>query len=133
MTPVRSGEDPVTLPAPQPQSPLVEVVEAASVALSSPSASQSEAGISLQWEPFDFSLEVPPAAPVVSVNIGLVQAMRHKRKVSLEIVVSSLASRLGTKDRPNIKSNKNTSNQAKSGGKSNKQANHGSSVQITLG
>ena len=66
VTLVGSGEVPVTLPASQPQSPLVEVVETVPVATSSPSASLVEAGNSLQRESFDFSLEFSPDAPVVS-------------------------------------------------------------------
>ena len=58
VTPVGSGDVPVTLPASQPQSPLVEVVEAVPVATSSPSASLVEAGNSLQRESFDFSFGV---------------------------------------------------------------------------
>ena len=101
-TPVGSGEDPVTLPASQPQSPLVEVVEAVPVATSSPSASLVEAGTSLQRESFDFSLEVSPVAPVVSESSSgwskqFDRSVRRTGKDSLEIVVSSSAPRLGPK------------------------------------
>ncbi len=102
VTPVGSGEDPVTLPASQPQSPLVEVVEAVPVATSSPSASLVEAGTSLQRESFDFSLEVSPVAPVVSESSSgwskqFDRSVRRTGKDSLEIVVSSSAPRLGPK------------------------------------
>ena len=107
VTPVGSGEDPVTLPASQPQLPLVEVVEAVPVATSSPSASQVEAGTSLQWESFDFSLEFSPDAPVVSESsLGWSKqfdhSVRRTGKDSLEIVVSSSAPRLGPKSHPKL-------------------------------
>ncbi len=116
VTPVGSGEYPVTLQAPQPQSPLVEVVEAVPVATSPPRASQVEAGMHLQGESFDFSLEVPPAAPVVSESSSgwskqFDCSVRCTGKDSLEIVVSSSAPRLGPKsnnkliNKPNNKSN----------------------------
>ncbi len=126
MTPVGSGEDPVTLPVPQ--SPLVEVVEALPVATSLPGASPSES--------FDFSLEVSPAAFVVYPStLGCSKlfycSVRCKGKVSLEIIVSSSTSPLGRKNKPKNKvtktsSNNNlttpTSNQTESSGKSSKQA-----------
>ncbi len=112
VTSVGSGEDPVTLPASQPQSPLVEVVEAVPVATSSPSASLVEAGTSLQRESFDFSLEVSPVAPVVSESSSgwskqFDRSVRRTGKDSLEIVVSSSAPRLGPKliNKPTTKSN----------------------------
>ncbi len=107
VTPVGSGQDPVTLPASQPQSPLVEVVEAVPVATSSPSASQVEAGTSLQRESFDFSLEFSPDAPVLSESSSVWskqfdRSVRHTGKDSLEIVVSSSAPRLGPKSHPKL-------------------------------
>ena len=112
VTPVGSGEDPVTLPASQPQSPLVEVVEVVPVATSSPSASLVEAGTSLQRESFDFSLEFSPDAPVVSESSSgwskqFDRSVRRTGKDSLEIVVSSSAPRLGPKliNTPTTKSN----------------------------
>ena len=112
VTPVGSGEVPVTLPASQPQSPLVEVVETVSVATSSPSASLVEAGNSLQRESFDFSLEFSPDAPVVSESSSgwskqFDRSVRRTGKDSLEIVVSSSAPRLGPKliNKPTTKSN----------------------------
>ncbi len=52
-------------PAPQPQPPLVEVVEAVPVTTSSPSALQSEAGISLRvfWDFFTLYLRQHRAGP----------------------------------------------------------------------
>ena len=102
VTPVGSGEDPVTLPASQPQLPLVKVVEAVPLATSSPSASLVEAGTSLQRESFDFSLEVSPVAPVVSESSSgwskqFDRSVQRTGKDSLEIVVSSSAPRLGPK------------------------------------
>ncbi len=112
VTPVGSGEVPVTLPASQPQSPLVEVVETVPVATSSPSASLVEAGNSLQRESFDFSLEFSPDAPVVSESSSgwskqFDRSVRRTGKDSLEIVVSSSAPRLGPKliNKPTTKSN----------------------------
>ena len=112
VTPVGSGEDPVTLPASLPQSPLVEVVEVVPVATSSPRASLVEAGTSLQRESFDFSLEFSPDAPVVSESSSgwskqFDRSVRRTGKDSLEIVVSSSAPRLGPKliNTPTTKSN----------------------------
>ncbi len=112
VTPVGSGEVPVTLPASQPQPPLVEVVETVPVATSSPSASLVEAGNSLQRESFDFSLEFSPDAPVVSESSSgwskqFDRSVRRTGKDSLEIVVSSSAPRLGPKliNKPTTKSN----------------------------
>ena len=119
MTPVGSGEDPVTLPASQPQSPLVGVVEAVPVATSSPSASLVEAGTSLQRESFDFSLEVSPVAPVVSESSSgwskqFDRSVRHTGKDSLEIVVSSSAPCLGPKliNKPTTKGNGGPNNKS---------------------
>ncbi len=119
VTPVGSGEDSVTLPASQPQSPLVEVVEAVPVATSLPSASQLEAGTSLQRESFDFSLEVSPVAPVVSESSSgwskqFDRSVRRTGKDSLEIVVSSSAPRLGPKliNKPTTKSNGGSNNKS---------------------
>ena len=135
VTPVGSGAALVTLPASQPQSPLVEVVEAVPVATSLPSASPPETGSSVQRESFDFSLEISPAAPVLSESpLGwskqFDRSVRRTETDSLEIVVSSSASRLGpTTTNNNTKVNKvnklnnltkSTSNQTKGGGKSNK-------------
>ena len=119
VTPVGSGEDPVTLPASQPQSPLVEVVEAVPVATSLPSASLVEAGTSLQRESFDFSLEVSPVAPIVSESSSgwskqFDRSVRRTGKDSLEIVVSSSAPRLGPKliNQPTTNSNGGPNNKS---------------------
>ena len=119
VTPVGSGEDPVTLPASQPQSPLVEVVEAVLVATSSPSASQVEAGTSLQRESFDFSLEVSPVVPVVSESSSgcskqFDRSVRRTGKDSLEIVVSSSTPCLGPKliNKPTTTSNGGPNNKS---------------------
>ncbi len=93
------------------------------MATSSPSALQVEPGMSLQRESFDFSLEVPPAAPVVSESSsGLSKkfdrSVRRTGKGSLEIVVSSSAPRLGPKDhnklinKPTNKSNGGPNNKS---------------------
>ena len=98
MPPVVCGED--SPPQSQPKSPLVEVVEAVPVASSSsPSAPHSAAGLGLQKDSFEFSLEAPRVDPVLPSSSGLCQpfarSVRRKGKVSLEIVVPSTASRVG--------------------------------------
>ncbi len=118
---VVSGEDTVLS---RPKSPPVVVLEAVPVAISS-SPGELEAVASLQQDSFEFSLEVPPADPVVpSSSSGWSQQFNHsvrcKGNDPLEIVVPSSASCLG----PNNSNNKNkltksTSTHTKAGGTSN--------------
>ncbi len=95
---VVSSEDTVSS---RPTSPPVVVVEAVPVATSSsPGVQQLEAVASLQQDSFEFSLEVPPANPVIpSSSSGWSQqfnrSVRCKGNDSLEIVVPSSASCLG--------------------------------------
>ena len=109
--PVVSGED--SPPQSQPKSPLVEVVEAVPVASSSsPSAPHSAAGLGLQKDSFEFSLEAPRVDPVLPSSSGLCQpfarSVRRKGKVSLEIVVPSTASRVGpASNHRTMKNNRN--------------------------
>ncbi len=124
---VVSGEDTVSS---QPTSPPVVVVEAVPVATSSsPGVRQLEAVASLQQDSFEFSLEVPPADPVVpSSSSGWSQQFNHsvrcKGNDSLEIVVPSSASCLGPNNNNNKtiknKLTKSTSTHTKAGGTSNK-------------
>ena len=94
------GEDSASLQNAQPKSPPVVVVDAGQVAISSsPGAQQPEAGLAPQRDSFEFSLEVPPAAPVIPSSSGwskpFERSVMRKVKVSLEIVVPSSTSRLG--------------------------------------
>ena len=124
---VVSGEDTVSS---QPTSPPVVVVEAVPVATSSlPGVRQLEAVASLQQDSFEFSLQVPPADPVVpSSSSGWSQqfnrSVRCKGNDSLEIVVPSSASCLGPNNNNNNtiknKLTKSTSTHTKAGGTSNK-------------
>ncbi len=123
---VVSGEDTVSS---RPTSPPVVVVEAVPVATSS-SPGVLEAVASLQQDSFEFSLEVPPADPVVpSSSSGWYQqfnrSVRCKGNDSLELVVPSSASCLGPNNSNNNNTIKNkltksTSTHTKAGGTSNK-------------
>jgi hypothetical protein len=111
--PVVSGED--SPPQSQPKSPLVEVVEVVPVASSSsPSAHHSAAGLGLQQDSFEFSLEAPRVDPVAPSSSGLCQpfarSVRRKGKVSLEIVVPSTASRVGPANNQHTMKNHNNRN-----------------------
>ena len=123
---VVSGEDTVSS---RPTSPPVVVVEDVPVATSS-SPGVLEAVASLQQDSFEFSLEVPPADPVVpSSSSGWYQqfnrSVRCKGNDSLELVVPSSASCLGPNNSNNNNTIKNkltksTSTHTKAGGTSNK-------------
>ncbi len=99
----------------QPKSPLVEVVEVVPVASSSsPSAQHSAAGLGLQKDSFEFSLEAPRTDPVAPSSPGLCQpfarSVRRKGKVSLEIVVPSTASCVGPANNQHMMKNNNNRN-----------------------
>ena len=106
------SEDSVSPQMSQPKSPPVAVVDAGPVATSSsPGAQQSEAGLAQQKDSFEFSLEVPAAAPVIPSSSGwfkpFERSVRCEGKVSLESVVPSPASCLGPVIKRRVMNNNN--------------------------